>query len=105
MAKDAVVSDALAEKFKSEKETPYTRFLANEGLDLVNGNYVPSLHEIELKPWARRGGDAVFLNHDASRTTNDCYVMEIPAGGKLAPHRQLFEETVLILSGRGSTLV
>lgn len=105
MAKDAVVSDKLAEKFRSEKETPYTRFIASEGLDLVNGNYVPSLHEIELKPWARRGGDAVFLNHDASRTTNDCYVMEIPAGGKLAPHRQLFEETVLILSGRGSTLV
>jgi oxalate decarboxylase/phosphoglucose isomerase-like protein (cupin superfamily) len=105
MAKDAVVSDALAEKFKSEKETPYTRFIANEGLDLVNGNYVPSLHEVELKPWARRGGNAVFPNHDASRTTNDCYVMEIPAGGKLAPHRQLFEETVLILSGRGSTLV
>lgn len=101
----AVVSDKLAAKFKTEKETPYTRFIAGEGLDILNGNYVPSLHEIELKPWARRGGSAVFLNHDASRTTNDCYVMEIPAGGELAPHRQLFEETVLILSGRGSTVV
>lgn len=105
MAKDATVSDALASKFKSEKETPYTRFIAAEGLEIANGIYVPSLHEIALKPWARRGGNAVFLNHDASRTTNDCYVMEIPAGGKLAPHRQLFEETVLILSGRGSTQV
>ena len=101
----AVVSDKLAAKFRTEKETPYTRFIEGEGLDIVNGNYVPSLHEIELKPWARRGGSAVFLNHDASRTTNDCYVMEIPAGGELAPHRQLFEETVLILSGRGSTVV
>ncbi|MFN3145028.1 MAG: hypothetical protein ACE368_07055 [Paracoccaceae bacterium] len=101
----AVVSDKLAAKFKTEKETPYTRFIAAEGLEIQNGNYVPSLHEIELKPWARRGGNAVFLNHDASRTTNDCYVMEIPAGGKLAPHRQLFEETVLVLSGRGSTVV
>ncbi len=101
----AVVSDKLAAKFKTEKETPYTRFIAAEGLEIQNGNYVPSLHEIELKPWARRGGNAVFLNHDASRTTNDCYVMEIPAGGKLAPHRQLFEETMLVLSGRGSTVV
>lgn len=100
-----VVSDKLADKFRTEKETPYTRFIAAEGLEIRNGNYVPSLHEIDLKPWARRGGNAVFLNHDASRTTNDCYVMEIPAGGKLAPHRQLFEETVLILSGRGSTVV
>ncbi|MBT6191196.1 MAG: ethanolamine ammonia lyase-activating protein [Tateyamaria sp.] len=101
----AIVSDQLAAKFKTEKETPYTRFIASEGLDLINGNYVPSLHEVELKPWARRGGSAVFMNHDASRTTNDCYVMEIPVGGKLNPHRQLFEETILILSGRGSTVV
>lgn len=101
----AVVSDKLASKFRAEKETPYTRFISAEGLEILNGNYVPSLHEVELRPWARRGGRAVFLNHDASRTTNDCYVMEIAPGDKLAPHRQLFEETVLILSGRGSTLV
>lgn len=101
----ATVSDKLAEKFKTEKETPYTRFIAAEGLEIINGHYVASLHTIALKPWARRGGMAVFLNHDASRTTNDCYVMEIPAGKSLAPHRQLIEETVLILSGRGSTVV
>jgi len=105
MKTGAVVSDTLAAKFRAEKETPYTRFIAAEGLDIINGNYVPSLHEVALKPWARRGGSAVFMNHDASRTSNDCYVMEIPPGGKLAPHRQLFEETVLILSGRGSTVV
>lgn len=105
MNKRAMVSEQLAEKFKTEKETPYTRFIASEGLEILNGNYVPSLHEVELKPWDRRGGRAVFLNHDASRTSNDCYVMEIPAGGKLNPHRQLYEETVLILTGRGSTVV
>ena len=47
----------------------------------------------------------VFLNHDASRTTNDCYVCEIPPAGKLAPHRQMFEEMVFVLDGRGSTTV
>src|SRR5690606_24336704 len=100
-----IVSESMAAKFQTEKETPYTRFIASEGLEIRNGNYVRSLHEIELKPWARRGGNAVFLNHDASRTTNDCYVMEIAPGGKLVPHRQLVEETVLILSGKGSTVV
>ncbi len=103
--KDAIVSDTLAAKFTAEKETPYTRFIAGEGLEILPALYVPSLHEIPLRPWARRGGNAVFLNHDASRTSNDCYVMEIAPGTKLAPHRQLYEETVLILSGRGSTTV
>lgn len=105
MTRAAMVSEKLAEKFKTEKETPYTRFIAAEGLDIIDGLYVPSLHDVALKPWARRGGNAVFINHDASRTSNDCYVMEIPAGKKLEPQRQLYEETILILSGRGSTTV
>jgi oxalate decarboxylase/phosphoglucose isomerase-like protein (cupin superfamily) len=105
MTVQTIVSDKLADKFRTEKETPYTRFIAGEGLEILSALYVPSLHEVELKPWARRGGSAVFLNHDASRTTNDCYVMEIAPGGKLAPQRQLYEETILILSGRGSTTV
>ena len=56
-----------------------------------------------MKPWARRGGRGVFINHEASRTSNDCYVCEIPAGKKLAPQRMLFEEMVMVLDGRGST--
>jgi oxalate decarboxylase/phosphoglucose isomerase-like protein (cupin superfamily) len=105
MAKSAIVSETLARKFAAEKETPYTRWVAAEGLDIISGFYVRNLNKLELKPWPRRGGRAVFINHDASRTSNDCYVCEIPAGGKLAPQRQLYEEMILVLSGRGSTAV
>jgi oxalate decarboxylase/phosphoglucose isomerase-like protein (cupin superfamily) len=100
-----MVSEDLAKKFATEKETPYTRWVRDEGLEIIPAMYVRNLRKVELKPWARRGGNAVFVNHDASRTSNDSYVMEIPAGKKLAPHRQLFEEMILILDGRGSTTV
>src|SRR6201998_4902193 len=100
--KNALVSDELASKFKTEKETPYTRWVKAEGLDIIPSFYVRNLKHVDLKPWARRGGNAVFLNHDASRTSNDCYVMEIPPGKSLAPHRQLYEEMIFVLSGRGS---
>ena len=80
--KNAVASDELASKFKSEKETPYTRWVKAEGLDIIPSFYVRNLRTVALKPWARRGGNAVFLNHDASRTSNDCHVMEIPPGKK-----------------------
>jgi mannose-6-phosphate isomerase-like protein (cupin superfamily) len=103
--KDAIVSDEIAKKFATEKETPYTRWIANEGLEIIEGIYVPDLNTVELKPWASRGGKGVFINHDASRTTNDCYVCEIPAGSELSPQRQLFEEMIMILDGRGSTTV
>ena len=105
MAKDALVSDDMAKKFATEKDTPYTRWVADEGLDIISAHYVPNLNTVELKPWERRGGSGVYINHEASRTSNDCYVCEIPAGGKLAPQRQLFEEMILVLDGQGSTTV
>ena len=77
MAKTAIVSEELAKKFASEKDTPYTRWVRSEGLDIIGAHYVPNLHTVELRPWARRGGSGVFINHEASRTSNDCYVCEI----------------------------
>ncbi len=105
MGQEAKVSEEMAKKFATEKETPYTRWVRSEGLDIMSAMYVPNLHTVELKPWARRGGRGVFLNHDASRTSNDAYVCEIPPGKQLAPQRQLFEEMIYILDGRGSTSV
>jgi oxalate decarboxylase/phosphoglucose isomerase-like protein (cupin superfamily) len=104
-AKNALVSEAVAKKFETEKATPYTRWIEHEGLDIISSLYVENLHTVELKPWARRGGKGVYLNHDASRTSNDCYVCEIAPGQELAPQRQLFEEMIYVLDGRGSTTV
>ena len=104
-SKNALVSDAIAKKFETEKATPYTRWIAAEGLDIIDAMYVPNLHTVELKTWARRGGRGVYLNHDASRTSNDCYVCEIPPGKQLEPQRQLYEEMIYVLDGRGSTSV
>jgi oxalate decarboxylase/phosphoglucose isomerase-like protein (cupin superfamily) len=105
MAKSAIASEELAGKFATEKDSPYTRWVRAEGLDIISSFYVPDLHTVELKPWPRRGGRGVFLNHDASRTSNDCYVCEIAPGGELAAQRQLYEEMIYILDGRGSTAV
>jgi len=102
---EPVVSEGLASKFATEKDTPYTRWVAAEGLDIVSGFHIKDLRTVELKPWDRRGGRGVFVNHDATRTSNDCYICEIPTGGRLAPQRQLFEEMILILDGKGSTRV
>src|SRR5229473_794799 len=105
MANNATVSEELANKFATEKETPYLCWVRDEGLDIISAHYVPNLRTVALKPWARRGGAGVFINHEASRTSNDCYVCEVPPGGKLAPQRQLYEEMILALAGRGSTSV
>ena len=105
MAKDAIVSEEMAKKFATEKDTPYLRWVRAEGLDIIGAHYVQNLRTVELKDWARRGGKGVYINHEASRTSNDCYVCEIAPGKKLEPQRQLFEEMILVLEGRGSTTV
>src|SRR5712671_7671095 len=105
MARSPTVSDEFAKKFATEKDTPYLRWVREEGLEVIGAQYVANLRTVELKPWPRRGGAGVFVNHDASRTSNDCYVCAIPPGQKLAPQRQMFEEMILVLDGRGSTSV
>src|SRR3981081_1842262 len=105
MTKDAVVSQEMADKFKTEKDSPYLRFVRGEGLDVISAQYVPNLRTVELKAWARKNGKCVFITHEASRTSNGCYVCEIPPGEALAPQHHLFEEMTLVLTGRGSTTV
>jgi hypothetical protein len=56
MANDATVSQDLADKFKTEKDSPYLRFVRGEGLDIISAQYVPNLRTVELKPWPRKGG-------------------------------------------------
>ena len=68
MGKDAIVPEELAKKFSTEKDTPYLRWVRGEGLDIISAHYVRNLRTVELKPWARRGGRGVYINHEASRT-------------------------------------
>jgi hypothetical protein len=58
MYKSPVVSDELAQKFASEKDTPYERWVRSQGLDIKPAMYVRQLRTIALKPWAERGGMA-----------------------------------------------
>ena len=50
MTKDVIVSDDTAKKFAREKETPYTRWVKKQGLDIIDGAYVPDLRTLERKP-------------------------------------------------------
>lgn len=99
------VSENLAKKFANEKRSAYLEWVAKEGLDIIEAHYIPNLHHVELKPWPRRGGSGVYINHEVSRQSNDCYVCEISRGGKLEPQRQLFEEMIYVLDGKGSTAI
>ena len=98
-------SDDLVSMFAAEQDTPYAQWVRAEGLEILSSCHVPDLRTVELRPWPRRGGRGVFLNHDASRTSSDSYVCEIPPDTELAPQRQMYEEMVYVLDGLGATVV
>ncbi len=50
VAKGAVVSQELANKFRTEKDSPYLRFVRNDGLDIIGAHYVQNLRTTALKP-------------------------------------------------------
>lgn len=105
IARHTTESDDLATLFAAEQDSPYAEWVRAEALEIVSSRHLPNLHTVELKPWLRRGGHGVFLNHDESRTSSDSYVCEIPPGKELATQRQMYEEMIYVLDGGGSTMV
>jgi oxalate decarboxylase/phosphoglucose isomerase-like protein (cupin superfamily) len=87
------------------KVNTYEQYQASEGVPKVTGFFVADLNAVDLAPWARKGGRGCFVNLEGTGGTNDGYVMEIAPGGHLNPQRQLFEETIFVLDGSGSTSV
>ena len=103
MAKDAIVSEELAKKFSTEKDTPYLRWVRSEGLDLISAHYVQNLRTVELKPWARRGGSGVYINHEAVAHVER--LLRLRDSGQDARAAPAVRGVILVLDGRGSTTV
>jgi len=87
-------------------KSPYEEWKESQGLPTLRGFYTPSLLEIELAPWDARGNvSGLFINLDGTGGFNDTYVLEIPPKGQTEPWRHIFEETIYILQGHGTTSV
>ena len=95
---EAVVDAGLASKFATEKDTPYTRWVAAEGLDIISGHYVR-----DLRPWSSsRGRPAAAGRLHQSRRNPDLerlLRLRDPGRRRARPQRQLFEEMILVLDG------
>ena len=80
----------------------YKEWRADEGIPVVEGFGV-DCHTVDLAPWPRLGGRGAYVDLGGRGDYCDVYVAEIPAGGHLEPERHVFEETIHVLSGQGTT--
>jgi len=104
MAEDVakVQSDQRTKDAESYR-SPYEVWKADEGLSTLGGYAVQDLLTAELSPWASRGGAGVFVNLIGTGGFNDTYIYELAPGESSAPIHHIYEETVYILKGYGST--
>jgi len=85
--------------------TTYDRWAEEQGIPTIYGTYA-HLNQLELTPWKRVGGNAAFLRLTGNvEGYTDGQVVEIPPGGQLHPQRHLYEETIYVLGGRGTTTI
>jgi oxalate decarboxylase/phosphoglucose isomerase-like protein (cupin superfamily) len=87
------------------QKTTYFKWMAAQGIPVVDGYGVEDVREIAMASWARTGGNAAFVNLYGMEGVTGMYVREIPASGALQPERHFYEEVICILDGQGAAEV
>lgn len=86
--------------------TEYGRWLQQEGVLVHEGFTVEDVRDLELAPWPRLGGNAVFITLYAQMEAGlGLYLAEIPPGGTLEPERYCCQKVLVVLQGEGTTEV
>ena len=65
------------------KRTPYHRWMAGEGLPVVEGHGVEDVRDLPLRPWRRTGGKGSFIHLYGMEGSSGMYVGEIPPAVRL----------------------
>jgi quercetin dioxygenase-like cupin family protein len=85
------------------KPFPYDIFMEEQGIPIFRDIGVSKVQNLPLKPWKRMGGRGTFIQLYGTEGLWGCYLVEVPAMGALNVERHLYEETFLVVEGRGTT--
>ena len=88
-----------------QRKTAYERWIAEEGVPVIEGYGVSDARELALGPWQRLGCRGAYLQLKGLEGITGLYLGEIAPGTVLNEERHLFEEIVYIISGMGKTEV
>ena len=85
-------------------QSPYERFMEEEGVPIVKGIGVYDTRQAGLGPWKRLGGRGAFLHLDGvDGGGKGMFLLEVPARGAVNPEKHMYDEFFLVIEGRGST--
>ncbi len=81
----------------------YRNWIRTSGVPIVEGYSIYDARNHEAQPWPEIEGRGFYLNFSGN-VHMDGMVLEIPAGGALAPRRQFYEQLICVLAGSGRTV-
>jgi mannose-6-phosphate isomerase-like protein (cupin superfamily) len=87
-------------------ETPFERWITDElHLPLHTGHFAGPLRTSDLgfTPWERKGLSTAFFDLVGAESLAGMYVAELAPNASSVKTRQLFDEMIYVISGRGST--
>ncbi len=100
-----MVNQSISESGYDSPLTSYEKWLKVEGIDVIDDYQVDDVMKLPLKWWERKGGYGTHINLKGCEQVDDAYVCEIRPGKSLKPQKHLFEESILILQGKGATTI
>jgi hypothetical protein len=86
-----------------ERKSAFLDWCDKDGLSVIGGYGVEDLKNAPLRYWERLGGPAAYCHLEGSQGFVGVLIAEIAAGKSLKPLRHMYEEQILILTGRGAT--
>ncbi len=95
------MDEELAKRYN--RKSAFLEFCEKDGLSVLGGFGIDDLKTAPLKHWERLGCPAAYCHLEGSQGFVGVFIAEIPPGKSLKPVRHMYEEQMLILSGRGAT--
>jgi hypothetical protein len=89
--------------FTRRIETPWERFVAEEGIPLFKGIGVRDCRELPRVDWPRLGVKATFVQLIGTNNTDCMTVIEIPPHATIKTQKHMYEERFTALDGHGVT--
>lgn len=97
------VSKVAAKKF-IRPQAFYDAWQEKEGIPVYKVFHVDNMADVVLKPWARFGVNAAFVNL-ADPFITSSIIIELPPGASSKPMRHMFETWCFIVGGNGETII
>ena len=91
-------------KFERAKSN-YDRFMESEGIPIYRAIGVRRVQDLPMTPWKRLGGRGSYIQLFGTEGLWGMYIVEVPGGGALEIEKHVYEKTVLVVEGRGTTEV